>query len=111
MSKRPTGFISGDWNAICDSCGFTFLASELRQKYDNAFVCSGCWEPRHPQELLRTRKDKITVSYSRPEAEDIFVEVTYTETRGCTAFTMLCQADLGTANCATVGNVNGGYIL
>lgn len=72
MSKRPTGFFSGDWLIICDVCGFTVMASETRHKWDGAVACHQCWEPRHPQELLRHRKDRITPPFIRPEPEGTY---------------------------------------
>ena len=63
---------SGDWRAICDSCGEKHYASELRQRWDGFKVCSECWEPRHSQDFLRTKPDNQTVPWSRPQTTDTF---------------------------------------
>ena len=63
----------GDWNAICDSCGRKFKASQLRRRWDGLRVCKDDWEPRHPQDFLRGKPDKPSVPWSRPEQADTFV--------------------------------------
>ena len=62
----------GDHNAICDVCGFKFKASELKKTWDNFYVCSKDFEPRHPQDFLRGKKDDQSVPWSRPEGIDEF---------------------------------------
>ena len=64
----------GDWNAICDRCGFKYKASELRKTWDNLMVCKKDWEPRQPQDFVRGRKDQQTVPWARPEPEYVFVD-------------------------------------
>ena len=56
----------GDWNAICDSCGFKFKASKLRRRWDGMMVCPTDFETRHPQDLLRGRRDSQSVPWARP---------------------------------------------
>lgn len=60
-------FAPGDWNAICDQCGRKFKASQLLLQWDNARVCSTCWDPRHPQDFVRPIDDPQAVPWSRPE--------------------------------------------
>lgn len=75
----------GDWNAICDRCGFKFKASMLRREWTNLMVCSRCFEVRHPQDLLRSRRELESVPWSRPEPSDVFVspgDAILTETPG-----------------------------
>lgn len=64
----------GDWNAICDSCGRKFKASQLRKRWDGFMVCKDDWEPRHPQDFVRAVPDRQAVPWVRPEPEDIFIE-------------------------------------
>lgn len=45
----------GDYNAICDGCGFKFKASMLKKRWDGYMVCEKDWEPRHPQDLVEAR--------------------------------------------------------
>jgi hypothetical protein len=67
MGIPQTRFVKGDWNADCDECGFTFKASELRRRWDGAMVCKDDYETRHPQDLLRSRKEKGGVPWARPQ--------------------------------------------
>jgi hypothetical protein len=67
MLTGPKDYLkSGDHNAWCDRCGFKFKASELRKEWQGFMVCSGCWEPRHPQELIRSVPEKPAPPWSRP---------------------------------------------
>jgi hypothetical protein len=67
----------GDWNAICDLCGFKFKASELKKRWDGMMVCSEDFEQRHPQDFLKARRDKQAVPWTRPEGQDNFIQVDY----------------------------------
>jgi len=69
--------VLGDWNAICDVCGFKYKASELKDRWDGLKVCKEDWEPRHPQDFVRTPKDDQSVAWTRSEPADSFVDVTY----------------------------------
>lgn len=69
--------VIGDWNAICDVCGFKYKASELRDRWDGLKVCDKDWEPRNAQEFIRVPKDDQSVAWTRPEPADTFVSVTY----------------------------------
>ena len=68
-------FVSGDWNLICDSCGKKIKASEAKHRWDGFIVCKEDFEPRHPQDFVRARQDKISVPFTRPRPPDIFVVV------------------------------------
>ncbi len=68
-------FILGDTNAICDTCGFQFKGSELRKRWDNAMACNKCWEPRHPQDLIKPRSEKNNVKNARLEPEPRFLGI------------------------------------
>lgn len=74
---RATGFILGDWNAICDVCGFLYKASQMKERWDGLMVCSLDWELRHPQDMLRVPPEDQSVPWSRPEQPDSFITVTY----------------------------------
>lgn len=62
----------GDWNAICDRCGFQYKASQLKKTWDGLMVCSKDWEPRQPQDFVKGVKDNQAVPWSRDEAPDSF---------------------------------------
>ena len=70
----------GDYNAICDRCGFKFKASELRKTWEGFMVCQKDFETRHPQDLLRARKEDTSVPWTRPEQTDTFITVDYIST-------------------------------
>lgn len=67
---------SGDWLAICDSCGRKFKASQLKERWDGLMVCKEDFELRHPQDFVKTKNDKISVPWSRPPVDD-YVPVGY----------------------------------
>lgn len=62
----------GDYNVICDRCGFKYKASSCRMEWDNLFVCPECYEERQPQDFVRGLKDNQKVPIPRPEGEDVF---------------------------------------
>lgn len=71
-------FKSGQWNAICDRCGFEYKSAKLRREWTGIMACSGpgtngCYEPRHPQDMVRGRKDKQAPQWVRPEPDDTFI--------------------------------------
>jgi hypothetical protein len=61
----------GDWNCFCDVCGFKFKASELRKRWDGMMVCAEDNEIRHPQDLIRSIKEKPAPPFSRPRNDEI----------------------------------------
>jgi len=71
-------YVHGQHNVICDRCGCKYKSGQLRLEWTGLRVCSGagtnaCWEPRHPQDHVRGRKDKQAPDWARPEAPDVFV--------------------------------------
>lgn len=69
VNYRNSGhhYTPGTWNCLCDVCGFKFKATDLRLRWDGAFVCSKDWETRHPQDFVRGRVDKQRVDIARPD--------------------------------------------
>lgn len=67
----------GVWNCICDVCGFEFKSDELRLRWDGIMACVEDWETRHPSDLLRVPKEDPSVPWTRPEAPDSFISVSY----------------------------------
>jgi hypothetical protein len=57
----------GDWNAVCQVCGFTHKASELRRRWDGVVVCPDDFEMRNPQDLIQMPKEKPGIPWSSPE--------------------------------------------
>lgn len=67
------GYIPGDFWRICDVCGIRYRASQTRMRWDRLMVCEKDWEPRHPQDNVRARPDRMAVPNPRPDAVDVFV--------------------------------------
>ena len=72
-------FKHGDYNAFCDVCGFKYKASELRKRWDGMMCCKDDWEPRHPQEFLRSVPER-KIPFSRPRNQDMTISVPSTFT-------------------------------
>lgn len=92
-----TYFLSGQYNSICDRCGFKFKSSELRKDWQGLMVCSKDYEARHPQDFIKVRSEKAIPDWTRPRPLDSFVEV-------CYVWTESGYAGLGTAGCMKAGN-------
>ena len=69
-TKDQNTLVLGEWNTICDACGFKFKSSDLRRRWDGFMVCKDDWEPRHPMDYFEGTPDKQSVPWSRPEATD-----------------------------------------
>lgn len=67
-------YVSGQWNAVCDRCGFEYKSGQLRQEWTGLMVCKGCWEPRHPQTMIQVPQDESAIPWSRPEPTDVYVD-------------------------------------
>ena len=63
----------GDNNLICDRSGDQIKASEAREEWNGLVVRADLWEPRHPQDFLRTYPDDQSVELSRNPGEDLFL--------------------------------------
>lgn len=58
----------GTNNAVCDQCGRAFKSNQLKKRWDNAWTCTACWEPRHPQDFVKGIKDNQAPALDRPRA-------------------------------------------
>lgn len=67
MSSGP------EHRVLCDVCGFDYPASETKMRWDKARVCMKDWEPRHPQDSVRAKRDRQAVRNARPEPPDVFL--------------------------------------
>lgn len=66
MNRQPkNNWTPGDYNFICDRTGFKGKKSEMRKEWTGLWVRKEKWEPRHPQDLLRGRKDFPGVRIAR----------------------------------------------
>lgn len=74
---RSDFYKDGDYNGICDRCGFKYKFSVLKHTWDGLYVCKKCFEIRQPQDFVKGVKDNPSVEVSRAETPDEFVEVTF----------------------------------
>jgi len=65
-------YISGTYYQICDICGFRYRNTATKLNWKKQVVCGGCWEPKHPQLEIRTRKDNQNVPFPRPEGDPVY---------------------------------------
>lgn len=94
---------SGEWNAVCDVCGFERKSGQLKERWDGLMVCDpivqiGCWEPRHPQDFIRPVRDQEPLPWTRPETIDEFIPGDV-----CTLEARQSVADYCVANCWIAG--------
>lgn len=90
MSK--TYYIPGEFNVTCDVCSKKIKTHEAKHRWDGLIVCKDDWEPRHEQDFVKAKSDKITVPYTRPIPTEVF--------QYCSVYTRIGVADSGTADCA-----------
>jgi hypothetical protein len=48
---------AGDHWVECMRCGFDVRESNSKREWNGLIVCEGCWDPRHPQDFVRGRRD------------------------------------------------------
>jgi hypothetical protein len=63
----------GDWNAVCQVCGFRFKGTELRKRWDGVLVCAEDFETRHPSDFLRVPREDTNVPWTAPEPTWVFL--------------------------------------
>lgn len=92
MTGRADFWTSGEWNAVCFECGRKRKASTLKKNWQGYYVCKEHWEPRQPQDFVRSVPDVITPPWAQPPA-DTFNFV-------CTLEGRTAVADVAVAQCA-----------
>jgi hypothetical protein len=63
----------GGHYVIDDRTGLKIRATDARLEWNGGLVHRNDWEPRHPQDFVRSRRDKQTVAVTRPERIDQFI--------------------------------------
>jgi hypothetical protein len=53
---------SNDYLVVCDASGFVCKKSETRMQWNGMLVRKDLWEPRHPQDFIKSKVDS-----SRPK--------------------------------------------
>jgi hypothetical protein len=74
MTGRADYLELGDYNAVCYECGRKRKASTLRRHWQGYYVCPEHWEPRQPQDFVRSVPDVITPPWTQPPS-DRFIDV------------------------------------
>lgn len=65
-------YAAGEWNCLCDVCGFKYKSGRLKKRWDGFMTCPRCWEPRNAQDFVRGVKDVQALPWTRPEPPDTF---------------------------------------
>lgn len=92
--------VLGEWNVVCQRCGLKYKSSMLKKEWDGLMVCEQCWEPKHPQLMIKVPEEKIAPPWKSPEATDVFVslpEALYLEGGDLSSPTTWVTAENGTA--------------
>lgn len=105
---KDTWWKSGQYNALCDVCGFKFKNTDLRKRWDGLMVCGKDWETRHLQELIRPVPDQRKLPWTKPESSYIFIGPS-TVTLGCTANTVSAVPGQGSPGCMVPGYLDPFY--
>ena len=86
MSLEAKGIRNGDWYAKCDRCAGRFFGSTMKVQWDNLFVCTSCYEERHPLDMPQklpeenmTPPNVRSQSYDDTSAEFTSVEAAQSE--------------------------------
>lgn len=75
--SRGWSWKPGDWWVVCDVCAKQTRASSIKKRWDGLLVCPDDFEMRHPQDLIKVRKEDTSVPFSRVEPADQFVVMYY----------------------------------
>lgn len=97
-------FRSGDWNAICDVCGWKYKASQLRKRWDGLWVCNKDWEIRQPLDFPVRLKDDPAPPFTRPYGTDLNVAGTTLTWSGIVQL-------MGGSAFAAVPNIQASYLV
>ena len=92
--SRNPGYKPGSHWANCSSCGFAFRSEDLRETWDNRWVCDEDWETRHPQDFIYTEEERINVEQPvLPDSTSTTIDVTGFETQTSTIPTATHEPD------------------
>lgn len=86
------------WKFLCHRCGFQYPSTEIKKEWTGLLVCGSCWEPRHPQTLIKVTGEKAFPDIiSKEPAVDVFQGV-------CDVASSSGYSDLGETDCMKVDN-------
>ena len=113
-TKTPRGNFRGKHTAspgyqpmnhwvVCDSCGFDIRAEDIKETWDHRMVCPSDWEPRHPQDFVRSKQDHIRAEGPvRPDPTPIFIHDGCDETSAISGIAIAGILVSGTGECRQV---------
>ena len=81
----------GDYNVICDRCGGKYKRSQVKEEWNGLLTClRGCWEPRHPQDFVKSKADRQSVPNPRPDKSSVLGTTTLSSgaSEGATTITL-----------------------
>jgi hypothetical protein len=73
VRKRFQGKRLGHYLMQCDYSGQVGWDDEMRETWDGKWVLAKYWEPRHPQDFVRSIPEESGVPVSRPQSADVEV--------------------------------------
>lgn len=68
------------WRAICDRCGLEYPSNQLKKEWTGLMVCEADFDHRHPQDFAKIPRPEKPLPWTRPEAPDSFISVSYIST-------------------------------
>lgn len=90
---RNPGYQPGNHWVLCDRCGCAVREKDSKVTWEGYVVCPDDWEPRQPQDFVRSKEDRIAPEGNvRPDSNGYFVYGL------CTTNTAVC--DEAIADCA-----------
>ena len=113
-------YIPGDYYFVCDVCGLDYRRSDMRERWDKAWVCEADWEPRNPQDYITGISENVRVPVARPVPPTNNMITSWGESDSYETFTSSDQditsaintAGNGSARSNDTGIVNGtNYVL
>lgn len=69
---RNPGYKPGDNWVECERTGMAIRASDARKEWNGLWVAKEEWEPRHPQDYLKSREDNQTPQLTNPESDEAY---------------------------------------
>ena len=88
---------------VCDNCGFDIRAEDIMETWDHRLVCPADWEPRHPQDFVRSKYDDMSAKGPvRPDPTPIFIDDGCTPATSVSGIAIAGIAIAGTGECRQI---------
>jgi len=99
MTGRADYYEDGGWNTVCYECGRKRKAGTLKRHWQGYYVCPEHWEPRQPQDFVRSVPDDQTPEWVQPMPANVFGQT-------CTLEGSTAIPELALPGCMIPGNTN-----